>query len=100
MQKVTLDWLSKTDFYARTGLCSDHVRFCLEREDKKSICEEIGITHSGDDRIHVMQILRGTVPNLILFTPPEDKRYAPGFVTHAGSWGEVLEAIATTSPDP
>lgn len=86
MRRVTRKWLSLT-------------RFCREREEEKLLCGELGIMRLVDDRSQVMQVLRGTVPNLILFTPPEEKKHAPGYVRHAGSWREVLEAIAATT-DP
>jgi hypothetical protein len=64
MQERTLTWFQSVDFFSRTGLQQDHVCFCLEREDKASICRDLEISHFIDDRVHVMQILRGIVPHL------------------------------------
>jgi hypothetical protein len=64
MQERTLTWLQSVDFCSRTGLQPDHECFCLQREGNASICRELEITHFIDDRVHVMQILRGVVPHL------------------------------------
>jgi hypothetical protein len=62
MQARTRAWLDTVDFFSRTGLDVEHVRFCLERQEKGTICRELGVTHFVDDHVHVMQILRHTVP--------------------------------------
>jgi hypothetical protein len=67
MQERTLSWLQSVDFFSRTGLQPDHVSFCLQRQDKATICRDLEISHFIDDRVHVMQILRGAVPHLCLF---------------------------------
>lgn len=89
MQARTLAWLEAAAFFSRTGLEAEHVRFCARREDKQAICKELGLTHFVDDRIHVMQILRGTVPNLCLFGPAEDRRYCPPWATFVQTWDQV-----------
>lgn len=96
MQELTLQWLEENQFYSTTGFPQDHVRFCLERADKKPICEELGITHFVDDRIHLMQILQHTVSHLYLFTPAEEHRHAPKYVTPVSTWAETLEHILGT----
>jgi hypothetical protein len=69
MQERTLSWLQSVDFFSRTGLQPEHVCFCLQREDKASICRELGTSRFIDDHVHVMQILHGIVPHLCLFAP-------------------------------
>jgi hypothetical protein len=53
--------------FSRTGLNQEQVRFCLKREDKATVCRELEISHFIDDRVHIMQILRGVVLSLCLF---------------------------------
>jgi hypothetical protein len=90
MQERTLSWLQSVHFFSCTGLQPDHVRFCLQREDKATICRELEITHFIDDRVHVMQILRGVVPQLCLFGAPGAERFCPPWATFATNWSEVV----------
>ena len=84
-------WLQCVDFFSRTGLQPDHVWFCLQREDKASICRELEISHFIDDRVHVMQILRGVVPHLCLFGEPGAKSFCPPWASFATNWPEVID---------
>jgi len=93
----TLAWLGAVDFFSRTGFGAEHVQFCARREDKKAICTALGLTHFVDDRIHVMQILRGSVPNLYLFGAPEDRRYCPPWATFVESWDQIANRLAPPS---
>ena len=90
MQERTLAWLQSVNFFSRTGLQPDHVRFCLQREDKTSICRELEISHFIDDRVHVMQILRGVVPHLCLFGEQGAERLCPPWATFATNWLEEV----------
>jgi len=90
MQERTLAWLQSVNFFSRTGLQPDHLHFCLQRQDKASICRELEISHFIDDRVHVMQILRGVVPHLCLFGEPGEERICPPWACFASSWAEVL----------
>ena len=45
IQKLTRRWLSRHDFYARTGVRQDRLRFCLRRPEKRDHCAAIGATH-------------------------------------------------------
>jgi hypothetical protein len=99
MQERTLAWMQSVDFCSRTGLQPDHVRFCLQREDKASICRELGISHFIDDRVHVMQILRGVVPHLCLFGETGGERICPPWACFAMSWPEVVGWVRFNS-DP
>jgi hypothetical protein len=90
MQARTLAWLDKVAFYARTGLKAEHVKFCLEREGKKAICRDLKLSHFVDDRIHVMQILRHTVPHLYLFGPRENAGLCPHWANFVQNWNQVV----------
>ena len=105
MQERTLSWLQSVDFFSRTGLQPDHVRFCLQREDKGTICRDLKITHFIDDRLHIMQILRGVVPQLCLFGEPGAERLCPPWASFATNWPEVVgwvsfSAQADLTPRP
>ena len=86
MQERTLGWMASVNFHSRTGIDLGHVRFCREREQKREICCELGITHCVDDLVHVMQILRGAVPNLYLFGPVERARSGPPWAKFVSAW--------------
>ncbi len=89
MQERSLKWLDEVNFYNRTKFPPDHIRFCLTREAKKEICEELQVSYFVDDRIHVMQILRNTVDRLILFGNEERRRHCPPWARYATSWSEI-----------
>ncbi len=91
---LTREWLRSWDFFRSTGLKESHVRFCRERPEKLDICSELCITHFVDDRIHVMQILRGTVPNLYLFGDKLQNRSARKWTRCVEDWTECYEAIS------
>jgi hypothetical protein len=91
MQERTLAWMQSVDFFSRTGVQPDHVCFCLQREDKGLICRELGISHFIDDRVHIMQILRGVVPHLCLFGEPGAERFCPPWATFATNWPQVVD---------
>ena len=93
MQELTLAWLDAVDFYSRTGLKRDHVRFCLKREDKEKICRDLEINYFIDDRIHIMQILRYAVPNLYLFGDQGDKKFCPPWATFVSTWDQVVKIV-------
>jgi hypothetical protein len=67
----TLRWLAAHEFFARTGIPSDHVRFCRERADKRIHCEELGLTHFVDDRPDVHAAIHDIVEHRYLFGSPE-----------------------------
>lgn len=90
-QRKTLAWLEHHDFYDRTGLPRDHVRCCRHRADKAAHCRELGITHMIDDRLDVLQFLRGLVPQLYLFGLGQEA--VPAWVTPAPDWATVAALI-------
>lgn len=67
IQGLTLEWLRYSAFYEQTGVAPTHVRFCRKRPEKRNIAIELRLTHFVDDRLDVLQHLRGVVPHLYLF---------------------------------
>jgi hypothetical protein len=88
----TLAWLEHHDFYDRTGIPADHVRFCRARSDKAIHCRELAITDFVDDRLDVLNALRGVVARRYLFGPQDQP--APDWVTPTPDWPAVAEALA------
>lgn len=86
MQTATLEWLRSVDFFFETGLKEDHCLFCRERPEKAIIAQELQLTHFIDDRMHIMHILHGIVPNLIWFTPKDNNTQCPSWVTKVSDW--------------
>jgi hypothetical protein len=91
IQERTLAWLDHHDFYARTGIARDHVRFCRKRADKAGHCDQLKITHMIDDRIDVHRALLDTVPCRYLFGV--QKGPAPDWVTPTVTWPDVESAV-------
>jgi 5'(3')-deoxyribonucleotidase len=92
-EALTRQWLHQQDFFRRTRMDETRIRFCRERPEKKLICSDLGITHFIDDRVHVMQVLRGTVDHLYLFGDKEQNRGARRWTTLVEDWTEVRRAI-------
>jgi len=96
VQNKSLDWLAHHNFYERTSISPDHVRFCRERSDKAAIADELRLTHFVDDRLEVLGYLE-RVDNRYLFQPRENEvqkyhRYLHR-VQVVQSWIEVTAAI-------
>lgn len=94
VQARTLRWLDGHDFYARTGLPSDRVRFCRARPDKRLHCQELGLTHFVDDRPDVHEAIHGIVDHQYLFGP--QRQPAPPYVRHTATWAEVEHLVLGT----
>lgn len=93
VRKRTLAWLDHHDFYARTGLPRENVRFCRKRAEKAGHCAELGITHMIDDRLDVHGAIREIVPYRYLFGPKE----GPEWVRHLPDWA-AAEVIREDIP--
>ena len=102
VQRKTREWMRHHDFYARTGIPEDHVRFCLERKDKAPICRDLGITHFVDDKLEVLSYLE-SVPKRYLFCPSEREvgRYKRhlALVEPTGSWSDLLRKFLDSDKD-
>lgn len=99
MQERTRVWLDEQGFFKRTDLNPEHVRFCLQRQEKERICRELKISHFIDDRIHVMQILRHTVPHLYLYGGPDKRMFCPPWATYVSAWEEVPGLLRASIDD-
>lgn len=93
-QARTLRWLDGHDLYARTGLPRDHVRFCRRRADKRTHCEELGLTHFVDDHPEVHAAIRGVVQHQYLFGPQSGP--LPEYAQHVPTWPEAERLIEAT----
>jgi hypothetical protein len=91
VQARTLRWLDGHDFYRRTGLPHDHVRFCLTRPDKRRHCLELALTHFVDDHPEVHDAIRGTVDYQYFFGPQAQP--VPGYGVHARTWADAERLI-------
>ena len=89
VQDKTKHWLRHWDFYGVTGLPRHHLRFCLQRAQKAGHCKQLCITHFIDDRLDVLEHLRGLVPNLYLFGEQPGLDRAPDWVTPVIDWHET-----------
>lgn len=96
IQAQTQRWLDHWNFWTTTGIATNHLRFCLQRRDKALHCREIGITHFIDDRLDVLQHLRGLVPCLYLFGHQQDP--VPTWVTPVLTWPIALSAVLADLP--
>jgi hypothetical protein len=101
VQARTLRWLAGHDFYRRTGVPPEQVRFCLARPDKRQHCLELGLTHFVDDHPEVHAAIRGTVDHQYFFGP--QRQPVPGYGIHAATWADLdglIRATLTASPEP
>jgi hypothetical protein len=97
----TRRWLAGHDFFDRTGIEPDHLRFCRERADKRVHCVELGLTHFVDDRIEVHEAIRDVVEHRYLFGSQRPDRPgggapAPGYVTPVPDWPTARRLIEAT----
>ena len=93
VQRKTRAWLRHWDFHAATGLPPENVRFCLERAQKAAHCKQLKITYFIDDRLDVLEHLRGLVPHLYLFGEQPRLDGIPDWVTHAGDWEAAVTRV-------
>jgi hypothetical protein len=94
VQARTLRWLAGHDFYERTGVEPEHLRFCRARAEKRLHCAELGLTHFVDDRPEVHAAIRDLVEHQYLFNPQPGP--VPDFVTPVGTWPDVRRLIEGT----
>jgi hypothetical protein len=84
VQERTMRWLDAHDFYGRTGVPVEHVRFCRKRADKRLHCEALGLTHFVDDHPEVHSAIRGFVAHQYLFGPQAEP--VPDYTRRAPDW--------------
>jgi hypothetical protein len=91
VQARTERWLRAHDFFDRTGLPPDHVRFCRTRQDKRTYCVELQLTHFIDDHPEVHAAIRGTVCYQLFFGP--QRLPVPPWARHALTWADTVHQI-------
>ncbi|HLY73435.1 MAG TPA: hypothetical protein VKU80_04885 [Planctomycetota bacterium] len=93
VQDRTRRWLDHHGFYDKTGLRRDRLIFCLERSQKAGHCERLGIEYFIDDRLDVLEAMRGRVPHLFLFG--EQRRPVPelDWLVKVPNWEVALSAV-------
>jgi hypothetical protein len=90
-EERTLVWLNHHDFFRRTGIPADHVRFCRARPDKAIHCRELAITDFVDDRLDVLDAVRPVVARRYLFgLQPQP---VPPWVVHTPDWPSAAAAL-------
>jgi hypothetical protein len=89
--RVIIAGSSSHDFYARTGLPPDHVRFCQARTDKRAHCLDLGLTHFVDDHPEVHAAIQGAVERQYFFGPQAQP--VPGYGTHTLTWTDVERSL-------
>ena len=90
----TRRWLAAHDFFDRTGIEPDHLRFCRARVDKRIHAVDLGLTHVVDDHIEVHEAIRDVVEHRYLFGPQQ--MAAPDFVTPVPDWPTARRLIEAT----
>ena len=86
VQERTRRWLSARGFFQVTQIAPTHLRFCRERPQKADHASELALTHFIDDRLDVLQALRGTVERLFLFGPQKRPVAPAHWLTAAPDW--------------
>ncbi|MES2570217.1 MAG: hypothetical protein V4710_09215 [Verrucomicrobiota bacterium] len=64
---ATRHWLDKTRFHQVTGFAPGNIHFCEKRQEKRAICESLGLTHFIDDSPDVIRHITEVVPNVYRF---------------------------------
>lgn len=93
VQDRTRRWLDHHGFYDKTGLRRDRVVFCLERPQKAGHCERLGIEYFIDDRLDVLEAMRGKVPHLFLFGPQRHPVPDLSWLAKVLTWSLALPVV-------
>ncbi|MDO8590699.1 MAG: hypothetical protein Q7R65_01835 [bacterium] len=95
LEERSQNWLNQYGFHEIIPVSQVH--FCEERQQKRPICEKLGITHFIDDRLTVLQYL-DIVKNLFWFRSMEREKDLELLSLIKGrqiktvfSWQEVLQ---------
>ena len=94
IEALTRRWLEHHRFFERTALHPSHLRFCRRRDEKRAHADELALTHFIDDRVDVLQHLRGAVSCLALFgvqTAP-----VPDWAIHVPDWATLGRALPSS----
>jgi hypothetical protein len=93
VQQKTKVWLQHWGFYDATGLPPEQVLFCLQRPQKAEHCRQLKITHFIDDRLDVLEAMRGEVPFLYLFGEQPRLEEIPDWTVHVADWEQTANAV-------
>lgn len=93
VQHKTRVWLDHHNFFGRTGIAPDNLRFCRARHEKAIHCRTLGITHFVDDRLDVLGHLEGIVERRYLFGRQKRGVVVPDTVTRVADWSAALATI-------
>lgn len=91
IQGLTRRWLEHQGFFTYTGVPTDQVHFVLKRPEKALIAGQLGLTHFIDDRLDVLEPMRGLVPSLLWFGGARDD--APEWVIPVRDWTAARRAL-------
>lgn len=91
IQALTRRWLLARGFHDATGIPPENLRFCRERPQKREHAADLGLTHFIDDRVDVLQHLRGIVPSLYLFG--HQRGATPDWVVPVKTWRAARRAL-------
>jgi len=91
IEGLSRTWLAHHRFFERVGMAPDAVRFCRKRPEKRLHALELGLTHFVDDRLDVLDALRGAVPRLYLFGAQRGP--LPDYAVHVPDWIAASEAL-------
>lgn len=69
IEQRTREWMEHNQFHETTGIPKERLRFCRDRSGKAPIAREIGLTHFVDDKLEVLNYMKGAVAHRMLFRP-------------------------------
>lgn len=100
VQEKSISWLEHNQFFKKTGVRFENLRFCRTRPEKAQICTNIGANYFVDDRLEVLSYLCA-VQHLFLFNADDKEvskfaRFLSG-VTRTNSWTEIASTIISTT---
>lgn len=93
VEAMTRRWLVHHRFYDRTGFQPDMLGFTHNYRDKATEAMRLTkgrATDFVDDKLVVLDPMRGIVPNLILFGPQPFDQVVPNDIVHVDDWLELL----------
>lgn len=69
IEQRTREWLGHHELLKRTGVPTERLRFCRDRNEKAPIAKELGLTAFVDDKLEVLHYMYQHVPYRMLFRP-------------------------------
>lgn len=81
-----LNWLTKRNFWSRTGIAHDEVLFCNRSKHKAIIAVRLHITHFIDDRPCVLHCMPESVSHRFLFGGSHSGENLPHNTIYVPDW--------------